>query len=263
MNAIGVFDSGVGGLTVLDALVRAFPQENFVYLADTARLPYGSKTIDTIHNYLKQNVAFLERQQVKAVVVACNSASTALLQFGDSFSLPVFNVIEPGARVAVAHSQSQRIGVLGTRATVLSQAYPQAIHRLNPKAVVSQVPAPLLVPLVEEGWLDDPITNLIVYRYLSTVLPEQPDTLILGCTHYPALRQAIARACPPSLTLIDSTTGLIEDLKNAYDSGALAEPRKAHGFVRILCTDLSPRLQDLAELLLKSATPEGFEQVDI
>src|SRR5665213_2683738 len=186
MDAIGVFDSGVGGLTVLNALKTRWPAENFVYLADTARLPYGSKSLHTIHQYADQNVRYLAKYKVKAVVVACNSASTAILEAPLKSSIPILNVVEPGARKAVEFSAQKRIGVLGTRATVMSEAYPKAILKIAPEAAVFQQPCPLWVPLVEEGWIEDPITNLIVYRYINSMAREQVDTLILGCTHYPA-----------------------------------------------------------------------------
>ena len=266
MSSIGVFDSGVGGLTVLEALCSAFPKENFIYLADTARLPYGSKSIETIHAYLRQNVGYLINHQVKAVVVACNSASTALLKYQDSFSIPVFNVIQPGSRLAVAATKNEKIAVMGTRATVLSQAYPKTINQLNPNISVTQVATPLLVPLVEEGWIDDPVTNLIVYRYLSGILRDGADTLIMGCTHYPALKKAIQKASPPDVTLIDSNAGVVSDLEAAYASGKIEKPTNVSSEsadLKILCTDLSPRMDELIKLLLKARQPLSVEHVTL
>jgi glutamate racemase len=257
MKAIGVFDSGVGGLTVLRALRERWPGENFIYLADTARLPYGSKSLDTIHLYAQQNIRFLQKHDLKAVVVACNSASTAILEKPLKFDLPVLNVVEPGARRAVATSTNGKIGVFGTRATVLSQAYVHAIQRLKPEAEVFQQPCPLLVPLVEEGWLDDPITNLIVYRYVQGIARHQVDTIILGCTHYPAVRASIQKAVGPAVQLVDSSSGVIEDLENlklAVDSGD-------QGSIKILCTDFSPRLKETIDLLL--GTQVSVETVNV
>lgn len=257
MSAIGVFDSGVGGLTVLRALRERWPKENFIYLADTARLPYGSKSLDTIHNYAQQNIRHLLKYKVKAVVVACNSASTAILEKPVKFDVPVLNVVEPGARKAVATSLSGRIGVFGTRATVLSEAYVHAIKKIKSDAEVFQQPCPLLVPLVEEGWFDDPITNLIVYRYVQGIARHQVDTVILGCTHYPAVRNSIQKAFGPAVTLVDSSQGLIEDIE-ARNLAA-----EADGEIKILCTDFSPRLKETVELLLgKSQTP-SIETVDL
>lgn len=258
MSAIGVFDSGVGGLTVLRALKRRWPAENFIYLADTARLPYGSKSLGTISHYVEQCVAYLRRYPLKAVVVACNSASAALLEHPLASDIPIFNVIEPGARKAVELSPGARIGVLGTRATVYAQAYVRAIHRLKPQAEVAQQACPLFVPLVEEGWFDDPITNLIVYRYVHEVARAGVDTLILGCTHYPALRAAIAKATGPTVRLVDSSEGLIEDLRNL----PLVEDGTS-GRLEILCTDFSPRLEETIRLLLGDTQIDRLETVDL
>ena len=257
MPAIGVFDSGVGGLTVLNALKARWPGEEFIYLADTARLPYGSKSLHTISLYVEQCIQFLRQFDLKAVVVACNSASTALLEKPMKSDVPIFNVVEPGARKAVEVSPSGRIGVLGTRATVYSEAYPRAIHKLKPSADVFQQPCPLFVPLVEEGWLDDPVTNLIVYRYVTTVTRQQVDTLIMGCTHYPALRKAIEKAAGGGVQLVDSAQGLIEDLAplNLKEAGT--------GKLQILCTDFSPRLEETIRMLLEGNHIDSIETVDI
>jgi glutamate racemase len=255
--AIGVFDSGVGGLTVLRALRERFPEENFVYLADTARLPYGNKSLHTVHNYVEQCLKFLSRFHLQAVVVACNTASAALIEQPVKHNVPVFNVIEPGARKANEISSSKKIGVLATRATVFAEAYPRAIKKLNPAAEVFQQPCPLWVPLVEEGWVDDPVTNLIVYRYVSAVIRNQIDTLILGCTHYPVLHKNIRNAAGAGITLVDSSLGLIEDLeaKIPFSGG--------EGKTQILCTDFSPRLEETVRLLLAGQKFDSIEPVDL
>lgn len=259
MNAIGVFDSGVGGLTVLRALKRRWPAENFVYLADTARLPYGSKSLHTIHQYADQNIRFLEKFNMKAVVVACNSASTAILEMPLKSTIPILNVVAPGARVAVKTSTTHRIGVLGTRATVMSEAYPRAIRKIAPETHVVQQACPLLVPLVEEGWFNDPVTNLIVYRYVNRFEGEQVDTLILGCTHYPALRAAIQKAVGPDVQLVDSSLGLIEDL----DALGICREGDGGGKTQIMCTDFSPRLEETLRLLLGEMEYDSLETVDL
>jgi glutamate racemase len=257
-SAIGVFDSGVGGLTVLRALKARWPAENFIYLADTARLPYGSKCLKTISHYVEQNLSYLRRYDLKAIVVACNSASTALLEWPIEGEVPVFNVIEPGARKAVEISATGRIGVLGTRATILGEAYPRAIRKLKGNAEIFQEPCPLFVPLVEEGWLEDPVTELVVERYVGAIHEHRVDTLILGCTHYPALRACIQKAAGPGVTLVDSSEGLIEDLTklNLAESG----PK---GRIEILCTDFSPRLEETIRMLLGGAVIDKIEAVDI
>lgn len=259
MPAIGVFDSGVGGLTVLKALRQRWPAENFLYLADTARLPYGSKSLATIHNYVEQNLKFLKQYPLKAVVIACNTASTAVIESPISFLVPVFNVVDPGARKAVELSSGHRIGVLGTRATVFSEAYPKAIRRYAPDAEIFQQPCPLFVPLVEEGWVDDPVTNLIVYRYISSVLRHQIDALILGCTHYPVLEVAIRKAAGPNVRLVDSSLGLIEDIPKRVEMRESGEPGKT----AILCTDFSPRLEETIRALLAGHTIDSIDTVDI
>lgn len=258
MSVIAVFDSGVGGLTVLTALKDKFPGEDFVYLADTARLPYGSKSLHTIRQYVEQNIRFLRGEyQPKAIVIACNSASTALLERPIQSEIPVFNVVEPGARVAVQTSKSKRIGVLGTRATVFSEAYPKAIRQINPDAQVFQQPCPLWVPLVEEGWVNDPVTNLIVYRYASNVVQHGVDTVIMGCTHFPVLRSAIQKAVGSGIELVDSSKGLIEDLT------PLQLKEAGPGKLTMLCTDFSPRLEETIRLLLGEIQYDSLETVDL
>ncbi len=258
-NPIAVFDSGVGGLTVLRELRRRWPGENFLYLADTARLPYGSKSLNTIHQYAQQNIKCLLKYNPKAIVVACNSASTAILAEPLPCPIPLLNVVEPGARKAVELSPGRRIGVLGTRATILSQAYPHAIRRLAPTAEVFQQPCPLWVPLVEEGWLDDPITNLIVYRYVSTLMRNPVDTLILGCTHYPALKPAIQKVVGHAVQLVDSSLGLIEDLEKL----GICQDSQSSGRIHILCTDFSPRLEETFRLLLGDLNHNPIETIDL
>jgi glutamate racemase len=259
---IGLFDSGIGGLTVLRSLVQSLPQESFVYLGDTARLPYGSKSPSTIERYLKQNIDFLQSMDVKAVVVACNSASTALLGDRLEFSIPVYNVINPGAAAALRASSSKRIGVLGTKATVSAKAYVRALHSLDRETIVFQQPCPLLVPLVEEGWEDDVLTNLVIGRYLSPILEAGIDTLILGCTHYPALRNGIARIAGPNVTLVDSSSSIAdlitEDLKtDRLGKGTSPKP------LRIMATDVSPSFLEVASRLMAPHTLPTIELVDI
>jgi glutamate racemase len=261
MSAVGVFDSGVGGITVLKELKKRWPHENFLYLADTARLPYGTKSSVTIRNYVEQNFRFLLKHDLKAIVVACNSASTAILEEPVPCPIPVFNVIGPGARKAVSVTVSGRIGVLGTRATVASEAYPHAIRRLNKDIQVFQQACPLWVPLVEEGWLKDPVTNLIVYRYVTEVIQKQVDTLILGCTHYPALHDGIRRVTGQSIELVDSSMGLIEDLLAAK----ICEDRDETppGRLDMLCTDFSPHLIETFRLLLDGIAYDSLETVHL
>ena len=191
MDAIGVFDSGVGGLTVVSALRRRLPGESILYLGDTARLPYGSKSPDTVTRYTRRNIEFLTERGVKAVVVACNTASALALPDLDLHGVPTWGVIEPGARAAAAVSRG-RVGVIATEATVRSDAYPRALRALRPDLEILSQACPLFVPLVEEGWHDDPITAEVAERYLRPLLAAGIDTLVLGCTHYPLLKPVLA-----------------------------------------------------------------------
>lgn len=259
---IGVFDSGIGGLTVLKELLYHFPQESFVYLGDTARLPYGSKSADTIRKYSEQNLKFLLSQNVKALVIACNSASTQMRE--DHYqNIPLYNVILPGAEEALRKSSSLRIGVLGTRATVASGAYEEQIKNLNPQAQVFSQSCPLFVPLAEEAWIDDPITNLIVYRYVQVVLQHRVDTLVLGCTHYPILKNAIARVAGSDVQLVDSGEAIALKLQNDFAIGRMGRSPSTVGHKKILTTDSSEHFNQLARRLLSPVPIDHFETVTI
>ncbi|MCM2280674.1 MAG: glutamate racemase [Bdellovibrionaceae bacterium] len=262
---IGLFDSGIGGLTVLRAVRARFPNENLVYLGDTARLPYGSKSPETIERYLAQNIRFLIERGVKAVIVACNSASSVLVGRKDlRFPIPVYNVIEPGARRAIEVSKTQRIGVLGTRATVAGRAYDKAIQTIAPQAHVHSQACPLLVPLVEEGWENDPLTNLIVYRYLAPIVAQNVDTLIMGCTHYPVLRESFRRVVGPDVELVDSADAIAKLLDDDFQTGRLrGSPSHNKGTTELLVTDASPSFQEVAARLLAPISLEPLHQVDL
>ena len=212
---IGVFDSGLGGLTVLRELIRAFPNETFYYLGDTARLPYGSKAPETIQKYVLQNLNFLDQQDCKAFVVACNSASTQV-DFSEFNGKPVYTVIEPGVELACKATKNKLVGLIATEATVRSETYQKKIHSTDPDIQVFTQACALFVPLVEEGWHDDPVTNIIVYRYLSELREKKIDTLILRCTHYPILEKSIQNVMGNSVQLIDSGRALVERLGSVF-----------------------------------------------
>ena len=189
---VGVFDSGVGGLTVAREIMRNLPSEKIVYFGDTARVPYGSKSKETVIRYSRQIIRFLLEQQVKAIVVACNTASAfALDAVKDELDIPIIGVIEAGARVAAAETRNKRVGVIGTVGTVGSGIHEAYLKKLDPKIQVVGKACPLFVPLVEEGWLHDPVTVEVASRYLKELQEKEIDTLILGCTHYPLLRSTI------------------------------------------------------------------------
>ena len=203
--AIGVFDSGIGGLTVANEIIRQLPSESVVYFGDTARVPYGPKSPDTVRRYSQEIADYLQSQGVKAIVIACNTATAhALTMLREKLPIPVIGVVEPGARAAVKATKTGRIGVIGTVGTIKSGAYERAIRALNPDAIITARPAPLLVPLIEEGWNDHPASRLVVEEYLEPFKSADIDTLVLGCTHYPLLKPLIAEVMGSGVQLIDS-----------------------------------------------------------
>ncbi|MFN7971658.1 MAG: glutamate racemase [Acidobacteriota bacterium] len=210
---VGIFDSGIGGLTVVKAVLRAMPHERVVYLGDTARLPYGSKSPRTVLAYTQQNLRFLAGRDVKAIVIACNTASAiAIPEIERSTEAPVLGVIGPGARMACARSRTGRIGVLGTRATIQSGAYERAIRTLRPGARVFGQPCPLFVPLAEEGMTRGSVARTVAASYLAPVLAKGVDTLVLGCTHYPLLATTIRAVSGAAVRIVDSATSVASAL---------------------------------------------------
>ncbi len=204
-RAIGVFDSGVGGLTVLKELLRQLPSEQLVYLGDTARVPYGTKSPGTVLRYALEAAAFLAQRQVKMMVVACNTASSVALDvLEDRFSLPVVGVIEPGAKKAVELTRNGKVGVIGTEGTIKSGAYTRAIQALDPAVEVYGAACPLFVPLAEEGWAEHPIARMAAEEYLAPLLEHEIDTLVLGCTHYPLLKNTLHQVLGDRVALVDS-----------------------------------------------------------
>ncbi|HAK60348.1 MAG TPA: glutamate racemase [Nitrospiraceae bacterium] len=218
-KAIGIFDSGIGGLTVVKEVVAALPDEDIIYLGDTARVPYGIRSPETVTRYSFENTRFLLAQEIKMLVVACNTASAvSLAAVQREFPLPVVGVLEPGARAAAAVTRTRRVGVIGTEATIGSGAYEKAIKAINPEIQVSSRACPLFVPLVEEGWTHGEVAMLVAGRYLAPLRERNIDTLVLGCTHYPLLKKVIGTIMGPTVTLIDSATETAKEV-----SGLLAE----------------------------------------
>ena len=215
---IGVFDSGVGGLTVFKALEQALPGESLIYLGDTARVPYGTRSADTVKRYAREAVAFLRRREIKMLVVACNTASAVAMETIAADGLPVLGVIEPGARRAVELSETGRIGVIGTRATIGSGAYAEAIRALEPAADVTSRACPLFVPLAEEGWTDNTVASEVARTYLEPFGRAGVDALVLGCTHYPLLRGAIGQVMGPSVRLVDSAESVAAEVRARLES---------------------------------------------
>jgi glutamate racemase len=251
-GAIGIFDSGVGGLTVLHALAAVLPHEDLVYLGDTGRAPYGTKSAETITRYSLENVEFLVAREVKLLVVACNSAtSVALPTLRARCAVPVVGVIEPGARAAVERSRNRRIGVVGTEATIGSGAYTQALRALAPTVEVYTRACPLFVPLAEEGWIDGPIAREAAEIYLASMRKSGIDTLVLGCTHYPLLAPVIAEVMGPNVTLVDSAAETAREVAGLLERHQLARtgPRGATSF---FVTDVPDRFIKVGQRFLGS-----------
>jgi glutamate racemase len=262
---IGVFDSGVGGLTVVKSLRARLPRESVVYLGDTARIPYGTRSPLTVERYAVQNASFLDAMNIKMLVIACNTASALALPRLRAIapSLPTLGVIQPGAKQAVRATRSGRIGVIGTEATVASGAYVEAIRGFNPSAVVTARACPLFVALAEEGWTQhEQATRLIAHTYLEPFLADEVDTLVLGCTHYPILREVIAEVVGPDVTLIDSGEAVAEEvailLAERNQLRTDETPPESHFYV----TDAADRFRRVAERFL-GAPLERFETVDV
>jgi glutamate racemase len=235
---IGVFDSGIGGLTVAKALLELLPNEKIFYLGDTARVPYGGKSASTVERYSLELTEMLVDEGAKIIVVACNTASaTALPKLEESLPVPVVGVIKPGAQAALAATRNRHVGVIGTRATIKSGAYERALHVLDPKIAISSRPCPLLVPLIEEGWLDDELTDRAIVRYLEPLVREGIDTLVLGCTHYPLLTDAIARFLPPTVALVDSAKNCALAVQQLLDRQSLRAPPENSGGLEVTLTD--------------------------
>lgn len=232
---IGVFDSGLGGLTVARAILDRLPNESLIYFGDTARLPYGPKSPDTVRRYSREIGGFLDGEGVKAIVVACNTATAhGLAALRSELSVPVIGVIEPGARAAVGASTLGSIGVLGTAGTVRSGAYERAIRELSPRARIVSQACPLFVPLVEEGWTDHEATRLVATEYLAPLVAAGVDAVVLGCTHYPHLRDVIAMAAGPRVQLVDSARETATELARVLRDHRIeadAGPSPRHRFV--------------------------------
>jgi glutamate racemase len=263
---IGVFDSGVGGLTVLRALRLTMPAENFIYLGDTARLPYGTKSAETVVRYSLQCAAALLQRRVRCLVVACNTASASAL---DALRLhhpllPVIGVIEPGAKAAVAASVSQHIAVIATEGTIGGGAYQTAIHRLNPSARVTSRACSLFVSMAEEGWTEGPIAEAVAHRYLDPIFrtDDAPDTLVLGCTHFPALAAAIRAVLPRHVSIVDSAATTAAAVLHQFR--AASEAPGTHGSVTWLATDGAERFARVGSGFLgETLRAESVEIIDL
>jgi glutamate racemase len=246
-RSIGVFDSGIGGLTVVKALRDLLPNENIVYLGDTARVPYGPKSPETVQRYAVELAGMLMEKNAKTLVVACNTVSSvALPLLTKKFSVPVIGVIEPGARAALQATRNRHIGVIGTRATIRSGAYEKALRAADNKVRVSSRACPLLVPLIEEGLLNDGVTDRMIMRYLEPMLADGIDTLVLGCTHYPLLTNAIARAVKRQIMLVDSAQNCAHAVEETLDRQSLRAAPSNRGELHVALTDAADNFLNVA-----------------
>ncbi|HKQ38602.1 MAG TPA: glutamate racemase [Verrucomicrobiae bacterium] len=258
MNAelpIGIFDSGAGGLTVAREIHRVLPAEDLIYLGDTARVPYGTKSPSTVVRFACEDTQFLVQQNVKAVVVACNTCSAwALPMLEKRFRVPIFGVITPGVHTALRQTKNGRIGIIGTSATIRSKAYSTAVTARSDSAKVFARACPLLVPLVEEGWINHPITREVLREYLGPLMLQRIDTLILGCTHYPLLKSAIRRVVGRKIALVDSAEACARFVRDRLEKLKLLSTRKRAGVIQPFVTDETDRFDAVAKRFLKSPT---------
>jgi len=257
---IGIFDSGVGGLTVARQLHRLLPSEDLIYLGDTARVPYGTKSPSTVVRFACEDTQFLAQQNVKAVVVACNTCSAwALPMLERKFKVPIFGVILPGVLAALEQTRNRRIGVIGTSATVRSNAYTNSLLARCDEAKVFARACPLLVPLVEEGWINHGVTRTVLSEYLQPLLRQQIDTLILGCTHYPLLKRAIRQVAGAKVALVDSAEACAQYVRERLTHQSLLSRRKRAGTIQPFVTDETDRFTDAAQRFLGAATEPAWK----
>ena len=250
-NPIGVFDSGIGGLTVARAIIEQLPLENIIYFGDTARVPYGVKSPETISRYATQITEFLLQQKVKVLIVACNTmAAVAYGAIKDLSSVPTLDVVDAGARSAVAETHNKYVGVIGTPATINSNAYVKAIKEYDPEITVFSQPCPLFVPLVEEGWLDHQVTRLTAQEYLRPVVAQNIDTLVLGCTHYPLLKPLLREVLGDQITLVDSARTIAKETEELLRKNSVQNIQEKPPEYRFYVTDVPVRFKEIGEHFL-------------
>ena len=260
---IGVFDSGIGGLTVAKELIKTLPGEDIIYLGDTARVPYGTKSGRTVIIYSHRNTEFLVSKGIKLLVVACNTASSVSIpSLRDEFDIPVIGVIEPGARKAVSVTTTGKIGVIGTPSTINSSAYKKAINELNPDIEVHTKACPLFVPLADEGWTEGELVERIAQEYLGSIKETGIDVLVLGCTHYPLLKQTIQKVMGSDITLVDSAEETASEINQILTSEGLLNDTGSKSDREFYLTDVSDTFISVAGRFLGEKI-EKIEMVDI
>jgi len=248
---IGVFDSGIGGLTVLKEIIKMLPQENTIYLGDTARVPYGIRSPETVIRYSFENTKFLSTRNIKLLVIACNTASSVSLDaIRNTVSIPVVGVIEPGAKAAVKATKNKRVGIIGTDATIMSNAYTNVIRDLDERIEVCGLPCPLFVPLVEEGWTEGDIATLVARKYLKDIKKKGIDTLVLGCTHYPLLKKVISKVMGRGIRLIDSAVEISHEIRTTLEALKIIRKEDDRPVRKFYVTDAPQKFLKLGERFL-------------
>lgn len=262
-SPIGVFDSGIGGLTVVREILRRLPDGNFIYLGDTARVPYGTKSSQTVIKYSQSNSKFLISKGIKLLVVACNTASAvALPSLRWDFEIPVMGVIEPGARKAVRITKTGKVGVIGTSSTIKSNAYKKAVENIAPEIKIYSKACPLFVPLAEEGWIDGKIAELTANKYLEPLKESGIDVLILGCTHYPLLKSTIQKVIGDEVVLVDSAEETALEIERTLKENGISNESSSSNKREFYLTDVSETFIEIAGRFLGEKI-ERVEQIDI
>lgn len=250
-KAIGIFDSGVGGLTVMKEVCKELPFEDVIYFGDIARTPYGPKSKEAVTKYARELTRFLTFQGVKMVIVACNTATALSLDvLKDEFPIPIIGVIKPGVKKAIEVTKTQSIGVIGTEGTIWSGTYQKAIKSIKPSVEITGIPCPLFVPLVEEGWVDTEVTRLVVLENLAPLKDDKIDTLILGCTHYPLLKNVIQKVIGDRVKLVDSATEVAIEAKNVLSKSGLIRKSNRKASHKFYVSDLPSKFKGLAKRFL-------------
>jgi len=253
---IGIFDSGLGGLTVARAIVDTLPAYDMIYFGDTARTPYGSKSRETVIGYACENTELLIKKGAEIIVMACNTAaSVATDVLRQRYDLPIFEVISPAASLVVSFQNTYRVGIIGTRATINSNEYTNKITKARPDIQVYAVPCPLLVPLVEEGWIDKPETRMIVKKYLHPLKVRQIDTLILACTHYPILKSIIQKKIGRRVRVIDSAQAVAQQLRSYFEENNCMVENNQKGNCQFYVSDITPYFEKIAQSIFKRRIP--------
>ena len=260
---IGVFDSGLGGLTVVKELKRLLPNEDIVYFGDTGRVPYGTRSNDIVRKYAREDEAFLLSQNVKMIIAACGTVSSVAYMTAEELPVPFLEVITPAAKAAAKATQNGRIGVIGTPVTVKSRSHARAILRILPDAIIVANSCPLFVPLVEEGWISeqDDVTKAVAERYLSEIRKGEVDTLIMGCTHYPAIKNIIAEIMGEGVTLIDPGTATAETVKKHLEDNGMLNPNG--GNCKYFVSDRPDAFSKTAGILMGESIESNVNQIDI